>query len=106
VFDNRSVCFLTDFPSAQFLLSHGISSAVIVQENMTFARDLLEILVSWQQGGVQLFRKRRDESGAPTPVIVKRPSFLSNLWFRASVALGLHRSELGGFGGVVRASGG
>jgi len=58
IFDNRSACFPTDFPSAEFLSNHGIRSAVIVQENTNFARDLLGTLVAWQQGGVQVLRKK------------------------------------------------
>jgi hypothetical protein len=106
VFDNRSVCFSTDFPSAEFLLNHGIRSVVIVHENTNFARDLQEILVSWQRGGVQVLRKRRGDTGPPTPVVVKQSSFLSTIWFRLAVALGLHKSELGGFGGIVPSSSG
>ena len=32
VFDNRSICFPTDFPSAAFLANNGIRGAVIVQQ--------------------------------------------------------------------------
>src|SRR5215469_3092864 len=32
-FDNRSVCFTTDFPSANFLLGHGFQQALIVQKS-------------------------------------------------------------------------
>ncbi len=106
VFDNRSVCFVTDFPSAEFLLTNGIRSAIVVQESERFARDLNETLVSWQQGGVQIFCKRRGDTGQPSPVAVKRPSFLSVIWFRLGVVLGLRQSELGGFGGIVPASSG
>ncbi len=106
VFDNRSVSFVTDFPSAEFLLTHGIRSAIVVQESEKLARDLIETLVSWQQGGVQIFCKRRGYTGQPSPVVVKRPSFLSVIWFRLGVALGLRRGELGGFGGIVPASSG
>ena len=31
-FDNRSVCFTTDFPSVTFLLAHGIQRALLVQK--------------------------------------------------------------------------
>lgn len=106
VFDNRSVCFVTDFPSADFLLTHGIQSAVIVQESEKFARDLVETLVAWQQGGIKIFYKRRGDAGQPSPVVVNRPSFLGVIWFRLGVLLGLRRSELGGFGGIVPASSG
>jgi len=105
VFDNRSVCFTTDFPSAKFLLDHGIQTAIVVQENANFARDLLQTLVEWQQGGIQVFRQVLRERG-PVSVTVKRPSFLSGIWFKLGVALGLRRGELGGFGGIVPTSSG
>jgi hypothetical protein len=106
VFDNRSVCFSTDFPSADFLLKRGITSVVVVQENTNFARDLIEVLVSWQAGGLQILRKSRLGQELPVPVVVKRPGLLGAIWFRMTVALGLRRSELGGFGGIIPAASG
>lgn len=106
VLDNRSVCFTTDFPSADFLLQHGIISVVVVSDNTKFAHDLLEILALWQQRGVQILRKSRQGTDLPVAIVVKRPSFLSTIWFRLGVKLGLRRSELGGFGGIVPASSG
>jgi hypothetical protein len=106
VFDNRSVCFTTDFPSADFLLQHGITSVVVVHDNAKFAHDLLEILALWQQRGIQILRKSRLGTDLPVAAVVKRPSFLSTMWFRLGVALGLRRAELGGFGGIVPASSG
>lgn len=105
VFDNRSVCFSTDFPSAGFLLERGIKSVIVVQEGVKFARDLLDTLVLWQEGGIQILRKTYRDSPPPVPMTVTKPSFLSVIWFKLSVALGLRRGELGGFGDIVRASG-
>src|SRR6267154_666907 len=90
VFDNRSVCFTTDFPSAEFLLDHEIRSVIVVQENTNFAPDLRETLVRWQQPGIKILRCVLGEGGAPVPVIMKRPSFLSAIWFKLSVSLGFH----------------
>jgi hypothetical protein len=105
VFDNRSVCFTTDFPSPKLLLQLGITRVVVVQENTKVAHDLLEVLVSWQHGGIQILSRPRLGKDLPVPAIIKRPSFLSAIWFRMKVALGLRRSELG-FGGIVTASSG
>jgi hypothetical protein len=104
-FDNRSVCFPTDFPSAQFLLERGIRRAVIVQENTSIAGDLAQTLVAWQRNGIEILRKKSKDTDPPVQVIVQ-PSFLRLLWYRISVALGLRRSELGGFGGIVPSSSG
>jgi hypothetical protein len=105
-FDNRSVCFSTDFPSAEFLQTQGIRKAIIVQENTNVAGDLVQVLLSWQRSGIQLFRRKSGEAGPATPVVVERPSFLRTLWYRISVMLGLRRGELGGFGAIVPSSGG
>jgi hypothetical protein len=106
VFDNRSVCFTTDFPSPEFLLNHGIRSVIVVQDNTNFAPDLVETLVRCQQAGIKILRRVLGEEGPPVPVIIKRPSFFSAIWFKLRVALGFHRGELGGFGGIVPTSSG
>ena len=104
-FDNRSVCFTTDFPSASFLLSHGIATVILVQEDTFIGNDLLQVLLEWQTGGISLLRKKARDSASPKSFRVKRPFFLRLLWYRISVAVGLRRSELGGFGGIVPSSG-
>jgi len=106
IFDNRSVCFTTDFPSATFLLEHGVRSVTVVQECTTFAADLLPTLVAWQQGGIEIQRKRYRNSQPLERVAVKKASFLSWAWFRLTVALGFHKGELGAFGDIVPASSG
>jgi hypothetical protein len=106
VFDNRSVCFMTDFPSAAFLVEHGIESVVVVQETTKFAPDLLPVIIAWQQAGINIFRKLYLDAQSPAAVAVRKTSFLSRLWFRLSVALGFHRNELGAFGEIVPTSSG
>lgn len=106
VFDNRSVCFSTDFPSPQLLFEDGIRSAVIVQEDKDIADDLLLTLVSWQERGISLFRKEPRESGPASPLVAKRPSFLGLLWRRIKMALGREPGELGAFGEIVTPSSG
>jgi hypothetical protein len=106
VFDNRSVCFITDFPSAAFLIEHGINKVVVVQGITKFPPDLTPVLIAWQQGGIKIFRKLYQDTEPPAAVVVEKPSFLSRIWFRLSVALGFHRGELGAFGEIVPASSG
>jgi hypothetical protein len=106
VFDNRSVCFTTDFPSAEFLLEHGIRGVMVVQETAKFVPDLLLVLLEWQKGGIRISRKLFRNSEPPQSVAVKKPSLLSWIWFRLGVALGYHRGELGAFGEIVPASSG
>lgn len=106
VFDNRSVCFTTDFPSAEFLSSRQITQAIILQRGSNVAGDLLLVLLEWQKAGIQLLRKDPMDAAPPKPVVVEPPSFLRRLWYRISVALTLRRGELGGFGGIVESAGG
>jgi hypothetical protein len=106
IFDNRSVCFSTDFPSAEFLSSRQIRQAIILQRGSDVAGDLLLVLLEWQKAGIQLLRKDPMEAAPPKPVVVEPPSFLRRLWYRISVALSLRRGELGGFGGIVESASG
>lgn len=105
IFDNRSVCFETDFPSSDFLLAHGIDSAVVIQKGAEIAGDLAQTLLAWQALGIQVQLKDLRRSGTPRPIVVQRPSLLRRGWYRISVALSLRRGELGAFGRIVPASG-
>jgi len=100
-FDNRSVCFSTDFPSADFLTSRQITQVVIFQRGTDVAGDLLLVLLEWQKAGIRLLRKDPADAAQLKPVRLEPPSFLRRIWYRISVALGLRRGELGGFGGIV-----
>jgi len=101
-FDNRSVSFTTDFPSATFLMASGIQRAVLVQIERDLPQsDLAHTLRRWQEGGIQIALKRLDYPGAPMPIEIPKPSAFGLLWQRALGALGLRRHGLGGFGGFV-----
>jgi hypothetical protein len=104
IFDNRSVCFPTDFPSSTFLVTHGIRDVIVVSNNSKISEDLKEILFSWQRDGIRLLARYRDND--PVPLQVKQASFVRILWRRLTIALGLRRGELGGFGRVVSSSSG
>jgi hypothetical protein len=99
-FDNRSVCFTTDFPSANFLLAHGLQRALLVQRAALEPRsDLAHVLRRWQDGGVALERIRLDSTPAEShPFEVARPRWYGAMFQRALAALGLRRAHKGGFG--------
>lgn len=100
-FDNRSVSFTTDFPSATFLRANGIERAVLVQLDRDEPQpDLAHTLRRWQEGGIQIMRKRLDYPDGPIPIEISKPSAFGLLFQRALAALGLRRG-LGGFGGMV-----
>lgn len=105
VFDNRSVCFETDFPSADFLLMHAIGSAILLQKDSAIAEDLAKALIAWQGKGIQILLMRVDDRSPARPVTVQKPSVLRRLWYRISVTLGLQRGELGAFGEIVPSGG-
>lgn len=105
-FDNRSICFPTDFPSAEFLLARGIGKAIIVQREAGFPGDLLQALLPWQKAGISLLRKNPDDDGPAISVVVKPPSIFQAFWYHIKVAFSTRRGELGGFGGIVPSAGG
>jgi hypothetical protein len=100
-FDNRSVCFTTDFPSANFLLSHGISRVLLVQQGRREPlSDLAHILSRWQEGGVSLERMPLESPEGRMPFQARRPTWYGAMFQRALCALGLRWSGgAGGFGG-------
>jgi hypothetical protein len=101
-FDNRSVSFVTDFPSATRLLSFGIKRALLVQRFKGQPQaDLAHTLRAWQEAGIAIELKEMAQPGPPVPCVIARPSWFGAFWYRAMSALGLQRSELGGFGGVL-----
>lgn len=102
MFDNRSVSFPTDFPSADLLLHRGVRRAVLVQESRDQPdADLAHTLRRWQDRQIALECKRLDDGAAPKPLIVAKPRWYRSLWHRVSIAAGMRRNPLGGFGGML-----
>jgi hypothetical protein len=99
-FDNRSVSFTTDFPSANFLLSQGISNAILVQRN-ALPTDLAHIMRRWQDGGLALESIRLGVSLQREILVVPRPSWYRAMFQRMWARMGLRRAEGGGFGDWV-----
>jgi hypothetical protein len=98
-FDNRSVCFTTDFPSANFLLAHGFQRALLVQKTgLQPQPDLAHVLRRWQEGGIVLESLATNASGQPERLEIPRPSWYGAMFQRALLALGLRRAWGGGFG--------
>lgn len=101
-FDNRWWVFPQDFPSANFLLSHGIRSVVLGQNRSAGPqRDLAHVLLRWQEAGIQILACDVNELAQPTPIQVERPDRFRALWYQALVFAGLRRNSTGGFGAMV-----
>ncbi len=106
-FDNRSVSFTTDFPSAIFLQTHGITRVVLVQSVASLPQsDIAHTLRRWQEGGIKIELKRLSVAGAPVPCEIKRPSWFGAIWYRLREMMGLTRHPLGGYGGIIGQSSG
>jgi len=103
-FDNRSLSFTTDFPSALYLASHGIQRVILVQKNAIDPQpDLAHSLRRWQDGGLKLERLRLDPYSKPESFEVARPSWYGAMFQRLLARLRLRRSRDGGFGGWISA---
>jgi hypothetical protein len=108
-FDNRSVVFVTDFPSAALLTRHGITRAVLVrQQPGPIGEDLTHSLQLWHRGGVTLAQKRLSEPGPPVPLTLPKARWWTGLGRRLLALLpGAGRNAAGEFGTFVpQATGG
>jgi len=101
-FDNRSVSFTTDFPSANFLRAHGIQRAVLVSKRAAQPQDdLAHTLRKWQDGGIEIRVKGLLDHGGAEPIEIKRPPRFRSIFQRALASMGLRRNPMGGFGAWV-----
>lgn len=101
VFDNRSVVFPQDFPSAQALSRAGIRRVVTIQRENAIQNDLQHVLRRWQEAGLVIWLKRADQPTPPSPIEVPRPSRFRALFYRFATLLRFRRSSAGAFGSEV-----
>lgn len=100
-FDNRSMPFATDFPSATTLMNAGLRRVVVVHED-ALAADVVGILFAWQRAGMTIYSKSFREAGLPKPITLHPPSLftrISQWWTRG-------RSKTGTFGELIPRAGG
>jgi len=101
-FDNRSISFTTDFPSANFLAAHGVQRVLLIQKDRLEPQaDLVHSLSRWQDGGLKIERLRLDPPSTPESFKVARPPWYSAIFQRVLSTLGLRRAGDGGFGAWV-----
>jgi len=104
IYDNRWLVFPQDFPSADFLMEHGIKSVVLQQEgSSTPAEDLAHVLLRWQEKGLRIFYSPADNDNAspPRPLVVTKPPKYRSWMQRLSFLTGLRRNSAGGFGANI-----
>lgn len=78
LFDNRSICRISDFPSAARLREAGIRRGVLVTEALE--EDLEEVALAWQAGGLEVWTKRPSERAVAAPAVLHRPWIGRRLW--------------------------
>jgi hypothetical protein len=102
LFDNRSVLFVTDFPSAAFLTAQGIKQVLLVRaRDSAFDRDLGYVLRSWQKAGLGLSLKCLSDPGPPQPLSIGGFWLWFGFWHRLRTSFGFSRNPQGGFGAFV-----
>jgi len=71
-YDNRSMCAVHDFPSAEALWERGVRRVVLIQTTTSRPLpDLEPVLLAWQARGLHLFRKTTDGSQAAISYTVR-----------------------------------
>lgn len=102
LFDNRSLIFPQDFPSAQFLRTRGVERVILVQQGRLEPRDdLKHVLRRWQEAGIEIRAADLGQPGEARKIDVPRPSRFKTLWYRALAVMGLRRNSAGGFGSYI-----
>ncbi len=105
MFDNRSVVFASDLPSARTLAAHGINRVFVVREAaIPPGRDLAHALAPWQKAGVEINLVTADGSSIANQL--PRTGPLAEMWFRFTTWFSLRRNPSGGFGAFVPESSG
>jgi hypothetical protein len=72
VFDNRSFCRESDFPSAETLRQAGIRRIVLIQGAPLVADDLEATVFQWQAGGLELWGKVAGDDRPAAPLVFRR----------------------------------
>jgi hypothetical protein len=101
VYDNRWMVFPQDFPSARFLKSRGITRAIVIQETIFLAEDLVHVLLRWKEGGIPVYLQNAAEDLSLSPEEFRRPPRFRSAIYRALALMGLRRNSAGGFGSVL-----
>jgi hypothetical protein len=100
-FDNRSVVFPTDFPSAARLTAHGIRRALLVREQPgPIGDDLEDALRPWPADGLRLDVKWLSQPGPPVPLTLPRRTWWNGLW-RWLTRTHPRRNPAGEFGAFI-----
>jgi hypothetical protein len=101
-YDNRWVVLPQDFPSGALLRSRGIHSATLIQrDGLSIRPDLAHVLRRWHESGLRVRVIDLASGQTAEDVSVPKPSGFKLAWYAAVALLGLHRSNVGGFGSTI-----
>lgn len=107
LFDNRSVVFVTDFPSANFLIAQGIQQVILVRQQVQeLERDLAYALRTWEKAGIELQAAALLDSTQLRSLRLPQMNWLTGLWIGLRAGLNFRRNRSGGFGNFVPESSG
>jgi len=100
-YDNRSLVFPQDFPSAAHLREANIAEVLVVSRAPTVRSDLAHVLARYKEGGLRVELSAPD-AGAPRQPIATTPlSDFRGMMYRAFALVGMARNAAGGFGSLV-----
>ena len=100
-FDNRSLLFPSDFPSASMLASQGIRRVLVAREAGP-GDDLAHVLLRYRDAGLSVQGVRPDEAvDTAEELTLHRPGLYRSMMYRAQALFGLRRNPAGGFGSRV-----
>lgn len=107
-YDNRSVVFPQDFPSAILMRSRGVEQVVVVSHGSSpsaggadLATDLAHVLHGWERDGLRILRMTATSGKPPVQISVPKPKGFGLAWRRLITFAGFRRSAVGGFGSLI-----
>lgn len=102
-FDNRSIVFVTDFPSAARLAAQGLTSVLLFRESESgLGDDLRFALQTWDRQGLPIIAaKWLSELGGPVPFTLPRSSWWTGFRQRFRTFFGFRRNPSGEFGEFI-----
>jgi len=104
-FDNRSISFPTDFPSATKLRECGITRVLLIQHGATPQKDLVHTLRQWQEGGLTIELLNPGESARPQLCPIRNVTKLGLWWMKFVSFFTLRRARRDVFGRMIVSSG-
>jgi hypothetical protein len=100
-FDNRSMTFPTDFPSAAKLREYSISHVLVIQQSAKLQDDLTYTLRQWQESGLPIELLEPGPHAQRRPCAIRKVTTLGLWWMRVVTFLTFRRDRRGSFGGML-----